>query len=165
MALVYCPRCNGGVSDRAEACPSCGEPLSSSQSSRIPMTEVGPPPSGEVHDRSRQRRRTPRLIAKVIVILAVGTLLGYGMTYDGRQAIDRAEALTFEQYASEFEQYKEDLVADVMPPVVSVVAALLACATIFGLYEAAGAGLGWLISRVVLRDGAEGNVSTHSEPA
>ncbi len=146
MVLGNSSTSSGAGSEREHTCPHCGASLSS-----------GVP--------ARRRRWVPRTVAKVIVLLLAGTLAGYGMTYDDRENTDRAESLTFEQYASEFEQYKEDLVADVMSPAVNLIGALFALATMFGLYEAAGAGLGWLINRVLLRDTAESDLSVRSERA
>lgn len=144
MPLVNCPACSGEVSERAQICPHCGEPRSSGRS-------------------ALQRRRVAHVVGKTIVILVLGTLTGYGMNYEDRQNAARAATLTFEQYASDFEQYKDDLVAEVVPPVENFLGALLFIGIAFGLYEAAGAGLARLIRRIFFRNETRGDLSLPGE--
>lgn len=40
MALIACPECNHQVSDRAFACPSCGNPIAAAASSSTGVARI-----------------------------------------------------------------------------------------------------------------------------
>ena len=64
MALISCPECEKEISDKADACPHCGFPLS--DGSATPVSAITP--------ESRQRIRLAGMISRVLQVLG-GILL------------------------------------------------------------------------------------------
>ncbi|MDH3291852.1 MAG: hypothetical protein OEO20_06290 [Gemmatimonadota bacterium] len=92
-------------------------------------------------------------VAKVILAIALGLAIGYGMILDGRANLERAESLTYEEYVEGFDAYQEELTADVLSPTASVVAGLMVAGLLLSLYEVLASGLGWVIERVAVKFG------------
>ncbi len=88
-------------------------------------------------------------VAKVMLAIALGVAIGYGMILEDRANLERAETLTYEEYVEGFDTYQEELTAEVLSPGANVVAGLMVAGLFLSLYEVLASGLGWLIARVV----------------
>lgn len=88
MALIKCTKCGQMISDRAKACPKCGEPVRS-----INETPNEYRPSGQSYSRpdssinpTYKKKTSPALIATIallsLAVLALGGIVLYKMIYE-----------------------------------------------------------------------------------
>jgi hypothetical protein len=87
-------------------------------------------------------------IGKCFVVLLASYFGGLAMTATDRKHVERASTLTLQQYTSEFDQYKADLVKDVQPLAVNALGLLIVLVVGFVVYEGFGIAFGWLLTRV-----------------
>ncbi len=87
-------------------------------------------------------------VAKVILAIALGVAIGYGMILEDRANLERAESLTYEEYVEGFDAYQEELTAEVLSPGANVIAGLMGAGLLLSLYEVLASGLGWVLARV-----------------
>jgi len=90
------------------------------------------------------------LLGKVLLLLVLSALAGYGITRRSAARHEEGEQLTAEQYAADFEAHKAKLTKPVHPIWVNAVGFALFAAGAFGMYEGLGSALGLLIARTGL---------------
>jgi len=93
-------------------------------------------------------RREHIFVAKIVIAIILGALLGYGMAASTKADAARAKDLTMKQYVADFDGYKAKLEGNQMPMAVAVVVGVLMVAALFGLYEALALGLGKVLALV-----------------
>lgn len=87
-------------------------------------------------------------VAKTVIAIIFGGLLGYGMAISAKADAGRAKTLTMKQYVADFDSYKAKLEGNEMPMAVATVVGVLMVAAMFGFYEALAFGLGKILARV-----------------
>jgi len=87
-------------------------------------------------------------VAKIVIAIIFGVLLGYGMAVSTKADADRAKALTMKEYVADFDSYKAKLEDGQMSMAVSAVAGVLMIVAVFGIYEALALGLGKLLALI-----------------
>ena len=87
-------------------------------------------------------------VAKIVIAIIFGVLLGYGMAVSTKADSERAKALTMKQYIADFDSYKAKLGENQMTMGVSAVAGVLMVMALFGVYEALAFGLGKVLALI-----------------
>ena len=87
-------------------------------------------------------------VAKTVIAIILGVLLGYGMARSTKADAERAKALTMKQYVADFDSYKAKLEGNQMPMAVAAVVGVLMVAAMFGIYEALAFGLGKVLALI-----------------
>lgn len=87
-------------------------------------------------------------VAKTLIAIVLGVLLGYGMASSTKADAARAKELTMKQYVADFDSYKAKLEGGQMPTGVAAVAGVLMVAAMFGAYEAIAFGLAKVFARI-----------------
>ena len=95
--------------------------------------------------------RSYRGIAKMVLVVACGVLLGYGMILDDQAAMERSVNLTYDEYVEGFDAYVEDLTAAVLPPGANIVAGVAGLGVMASLYEILAMALAWVIRGILRR--------------
>ncbi len=98
--------------------------------------------------REQRRLRNQTMLARAVVVLVLGFLAGAAMASEASRVTAEVESLTFEVYASQYEEHKADLNASILPPAVSFVAAIIMMAFLVVLYEGAVWAVLWLIRKL-----------------
>lgn len=75
MAIVACPECGRGVSDRATSCPQCGHPVTPGPESSAPPKLPDPPKSGNDIDPKPQSGKDADLNAMVKLFIGVAVAI------------------------------------------------------------------------------------------
>jgi hypothetical protein len=81
------------------------------------------------------------LVAKVIVVLAIGMVMGYAMGVSFAHDVTKAQTITKEAYVADFDRYKSDLESSDIPMAGTVVMGTVFAAGVFGIYELVSMGL------------------------
>jgi hypothetical protein len=81
------------------------------------------------------------IVARVIVALVLGGLVGYavGISLEGDSR--RGKELTLKQYVTDFDRYKAKLEKAEMPMSVALISGVIMVAAVFGVYELLAFGL------------------------
>ena len=87
-------------------------------------------------------------VAKTVIAIIGGVLLGYAMGVSTKADTERAKTLTMQQYVADFDSYKAKLEGGQLTMGVSVVAGVFMVAAMVGIYEALAFGLGKLLALV-----------------
>ena len=87
-------------------------------------------------------------VAKTVIAIVFGALLGYGMAMSTKADAERAKNLTMKQYVADFDSYKAKLEGGQMAMGVSVVVGVLMVMALFGIYEALAFGLGKILALI-----------------
>lgn len=87
-------------------------------------------------------------VAKILIAIILGVLLGYGMAASTKADAQRAKDLTMKQYVADFDSYKAKLGGNEMPMGIAAIVGVLMVAAMFGVYEALGFGLGKVLAWV-----------------
>jgi hypothetical protein len=93
--------------------------------------------------------RSYRGIAKTILVITLGAVLGYAMIVEDRANVARADSITYDEYVEEFDAYREGLTADALSPGGNILSGLAGVGVMVSLYEVLAWGLAWVIARVV----------------
>jgi len=83
--------------------------------------------------------------AKVLVVLLAGIVLGYAVSVDLNEDVERGRALTMDQYVSEFEHHKYELESSGIDMAFGVFFGIVFTAAIFGSYELLAFVLAWIL--------------------
>lgn len=97
MALIKCTRCGHMISDRAKACPKCGEPVRI-----INETPNETRPSGQSYSRpdssinqAHKKKTRPAFITTIalltLAVLSVGGFVFYKMVYEPSRLVDQSD--------------------------------------------------------------------------
>lgn len=89
-----------------------------------------------------------QIIGKGLVALVFGMALGYAIAASVAADQRRGEQLTLEEYTKDFEHYKAELLDGPKGSAAWVTVCMVMTAVFFGAYEALGAGVAWVITRV-----------------
>ncbi|HKC42003.1 MAG TPA: hypothetical protein VKC15_20840 [Gemmatimonadales bacterium] len=81
------------------------------------------------------------VIARAIVALLIGGLLGYAVGTSLAGDSRRGRELTMKQYVADFDRYKAKLEKSEMPMTVAVISGVIMVAAVFGVYELLAFGL------------------------
>ncbi len=81
------------------------------------------------------------LVAKVIIVVSLGLLLGYALGISYANDISKARTLTLEEYVADFASYKADLESSDIGMPGAIAVGLIMAVGAFGLYELLGLGL------------------------
>jgi hypothetical protein len=87
-------------------------------------------------------KREHAVVARVIVALMLGGLLGYGLETSLKGDAERGKELTMKQYVADFDRHKADLEDSDMPTAVALVTGVIMVAGLFGVYELLAFGIG-----------------------
>lgn len=87
-------------------------------------------------------------VAKTILAIILGVLLGYAMATSMKADSARAKELTMKEYVADFDSYKAKLEGTQMPMAVAVVVGVLMVTAMFGIYEALAFGLAKVLALV-----------------
>ena len=87
-------------------------------------------------------KREHAVVARVIVVLLLGVLLGYGLDTSLKGDAERGKELTMKQYVADFDRYKAKLEKSDMPLAVALVSGVIMVTILFGVYELLAFGLG-----------------------
>ena len=87
-------------------------------------------------------------VAKTVIAIVLGVLLGYAMASSMKTDAQRAKALTMEQYVADFDSYKAKLDAGQLAMAPAVVVGVLMVVALFAVYEALAFGLGKILARI-----------------
>lgn len=88
------------------------------------------------------------LIGKLVFIAVFAAVTGYFIKRDVAADYEKGRALTREAYIAAFEQHKVELMQEQYPVAVWVVGVGFLAFALFGLYEAVGRGVGWVVGKV-----------------
>jgi len=87
-------------------------------------------------------------VAKTVIAIIFGLLLGYGMASSTKADADRAKELTMKQYVGDFDSYKAKLEGNQMATGIAAVVGVFMVTALFGIYEALAFGLGKVLAWV-----------------
>lgn len=112
MALIKCNECGNEVSDKATACPNCGNPLGQSEKERVEFSnaeETGI--SAEENEKSaakmRDTKRVTKIVLFVIAVLIIGGAGLYFLTANSRAYNKAAKEYENKEYKNASEEYEK----------------------------------------------------------
>ena len=97
MALIKCTRCGQMISDKAKACPKCGEPIRgfNETPNEYRRSEQSFPRQDDSINQTRKKKTSPALITTIallsMAVLALGGFVCYKMVYEPSRVITDQE--------------------------------------------------------------------------
>lgn len=76
-----------------------------------------------------------KVVARVIVAILLGIVIGYGAGVSAKEEAERGRALTMKEYIADFEHHKQELIESGTPMAAMLLGGVIFLIALLGVYE------------------------------